>query len=238
MSRRHFGKIAFVAGYFLSFFMVPNSHADIIMQTDENGTRIFSDHGPSFFGSGKTTPRKTPVMTENSKDKRFSDAINAAGKQHGVDPELIRCVISAESDFNKYAISRKGAHGLMQLTIPTASMYDVKNVYDPHENINGGAKHLKRLLDKFNGDLRLTLAAYNAGENMVLKYGGVPPFPETMQYVDRVINRYEGNWTPSRRYGHKRANYYWYERKNGSILITDTPQYLGGSSKIVTMENP
>ena len=237
MCRRLIREIALVFGCFLSLFAVPNSHADIIMQTDKNGTMIFSDHGPSFFGGGKSDRRQKIGTNESLKGVRFSEAILAAGKSHGLDPELIRCVISAESDFNKYAISRRGAHGLMQLTRPTASMYKVKNVYDPHENINGGAIHLKRLIEKYNGDLSLALAAYNAVESAVLKYSGIPPFPETVQYVDRVLGNYDGNRKAGLRRNHGNATYYRFVDGNGTIHLSDTPRYEGGY-KVLTMENP
>ncbi|MBI3582295.1 MAG: lytic transglycosylase domain-containing protein [Nitrospinae bacterium] len=237
MSRRLVRKTAITFGVFMSLFAVPNTHADIIMQTNENGAMIFSDHGPSFFGGGKSNARRTVGTRGNNKSVRYSEAIAAAGKTHGLDPKLIKCVISAESDFNKYAVSRKGAHGLMQLTLPTAYKYKVRNVYDPGENINGGAKHLKRLIERFHGDLSLALAAYNAGENAVLKYSGVPPFPETIQYVDRVMGDYARNWKPasSRR---RKVTYYRFEDKNGTIHITDTPQYLDDYGKVFAMENP
>ncbi len=235
MNRRLVKKTALTFGVFLSLFAVPNTHADIIMQTNENGAMIFSDHGPLFFGGGNSNMRQTVGTSGSKRGVRYSEAIVAAGKTHGLDPKLIRCVISAESDFNKYAVSRKGAHGLMQLTLRTASRYKVRNVYDPGENINGGAKHLKRLIKKFHGDLSLALAAYNAGENAVLKYSGVPPFPETIQYVDRVMGEYTGNWKPAS-YNHGKETYYRFEDKNGTIHITDTPEYLGDGGKVFTME--
>jgi soluble lytic murein transglycosylase-like protein len=117
----------------LSLATATRSHADIIMQTGENGTPFFSDHGSSFFGNGgKFSIRTSKATTDGASRYRFAEAISAAGQTYGLDPKLIRCVISAESDFNKYAISQKGAHGLMQLTIPTAAKLNVKNVYDPY----------------------------------------------------------------------------------------------------------
>jgi len=206
------------------------------MHFDENGTPFFSDHGPSFFS--KTYPTREYRASASLPGGRFAEAINSAGKTYDIDPTLLKCVIAAESDFNKYAISRKGAHGLMQLTLPTAFMYNVKNVYDPLENINGGAKHLKYLLRKFNGNLRLALAAYNAGETAVIKYSGVPPYPETIQYVDKVMGYYGQGGKIAAYTKHKNAKYYVYHGLNGSILITDTPKKLGDNSKALTMDNP
>jgi soluble lytic murein transglycosylase-like protein len=116
----------------------------------------------------------------------FGKLIHAAAEKHGVDEGLIRQVIAAESNFNPRAVSRRRAQGLMQLLPTTAAFYSVANVFDPAQNIDAGTHYLKDLLARYRGDLRLTLAAYNAGPDMVERYGGVPPFPETQKYV-RVI---------------------------------------------------
>ena len=116
----------------------------------------------------------------------FGNLIHAAAEKHGVDESLIRWVIAVESNFNPRAVSRKRAQGLMQLLPATATVYSVANIFDPAENIDAGTRYLKDLLARYRGDLRLALAAYNAGPEMVERYGGVPPFPETQKYV-RVI---------------------------------------------------
>jgi soluble lytic murein transglycosylase-like protein len=116
----------------------------------------------------------------------YADAINTAAALHGVDPALVRAIVHAESAFNPDALSRKGAQGLMQLIPTTAAMYGVTNSFDPDENIRGGVQHLAGLLKRYNGDIKLAAAAYNAGEGAVQKYGGVPPYEETRVYVDRV----------------------------------------------------
>ena len=116
----------------------------------------------------------------------FGNLIHAAAEKHGVDESLIRWVIAVESNFNPRAVSRKRAQGLMQLLPATAAVYSVANIFDPAENIDAGTRYLKDLLARYRGDLRLALAAYNAGPEMVERYGGVPPFPETQKYV-RVI---------------------------------------------------
>lgn len=126
----------------------------------------------------------------------FDDIIRSASSRHGVDPHLVRAVIKAESDFNSQARSHKGAQGLMQLMPDTARLHNVGNVYDPHENVDGGVRHLRMLLDRYAGDLKLTLAAYNAGIKAVEQYRGVPPFSETREYIRRVLDyhqRYRGN---------------------------------------------
>ena len=116
----------------------------------------------------------------------FGNLIHAAAEKHGVDESLIRWVIAVESNFNPRAVSRRRAQGLMQLLPSTAALYAVGNIFDPAENIDAGTHYLKDLLTRYSGDLRLALAAYNAGPEMVERYGGVPPFPETQKYV-RVI---------------------------------------------------
>jgi hypothetical protein len=115
----------------------------------------------------------------------FRDVIEAAAERHGVDPRLLRAVIRVESNFEHRARSRKGAMGLMQLMPITARHYAVGNPYDPHSNIDAGARHLRGLLDRF--DLSLALAAYNAGEGAVRRFGGIPPYTETRNYVRRIL---------------------------------------------------
>lgn len=116
----------------------------------------------------------------------------ASGTANGVDPLLLYSVMHQESSFKSHAVSPKGARGLMQLMPGTASRYGVTNVFDPKQNIEGGARYLRFLLDRFEGDLNLALAGYNAGEGAVEKYGWqVPPYSETREYVRRISRRYE-----------------------------------------------
>jgi len=117
----------------------------------------------------------------------YWDEIQQAATANGVDPDLVAAVIAVESASRPRAVSAKGAMGLMQLMPETAREYGVKNPFDPRANIEAGTKHLKALLDRY--DLSLALAAYNAGEGAVERYGGVPPFPETRDYVARVMAR-------------------------------------------------
>jgi len=120
----------------------------------------------------------------------FDRIIHEAAGRHHVDADLIMAVIMAESQFNPDARSKKGARGLMQSMPITADALDVVDVYSPEENVNAGVRHLKWLLDRFDGDLRMALAAYNAGVQNVLRHDGVPPFPETRAYVNRVLEYY------------------------------------------------
>ena len=109
--------------------------------------------------------------------------------RYDIPPILVAAIVEAESEFNPRAVSRRGAQGLMQLMPGTASSLQVSDSFDPYENIEGGVRHLRRLMDRYRGDLPLVLAAYNAGEQAVLVYRGVPPFPETRRYVSRILRR-------------------------------------------------
>jgi soluble lytic murein transglycosylase len=120
----------------------------------------------------------------------LESTINRHSRQHRLHPALVHAVIKAESDFNPMAVSRAGAVGLMQLMPKTALRLDVTNPYDPEENIGGGTRYLRQLLDRFQGNLPLALAAYNAGESRVERYRTLPPIEETRQYVSRVLKYY------------------------------------------------
>ena len=131
------------------------------------------------------------VLPSYSRNKNaFDHIIQQAAQQHGVSEGLIKAVMHTESGFNVNARSPVGAQGLMQLMPATARRFNVSNAYDPHENIMAGAKYLAWLLKRFNGNTTLALAGYNAGEGNVAKYGGVPPFRETQDYVRRVTSRF------------------------------------------------
>lgn len=117
----------------------------------------------------------------------FDRLITAACRRHGVEFALVKAVIKAESAFDPAALSPAGARGLMQLMPGIAALHGVANVHVPRDNIEGGVRHLRMLLDRFQGDLTLTLAAYNAGPEAVVRYNGVPPYKETQDYVQRVL---------------------------------------------------
>src|SRR5712691_5628751 len=123
-------------------------------------------------------------------------AIDQAAVRHNVDPSLVRSVVKVESNFNPNAVSRKGAMGLMQLMPSTARSLNVSNPFDPQQNVEAGVRHLRRLLDSYGGDVRLSLAAYNAGSGAVARSAGVPHFRETQNYVRRITNLYNGGSEP------------------------------------------
>src|ERR1700692_4247799 len=123
-------------------------------------------------------------------------AIDDAAARHNVDPSLVRSVVKVESNFNPNAVSRKGAMGLMQLMPSTARSLKVSNPFDPAQNVDAGVRHLRTLLDNYKGDVRLTLAAYNAGSGAVARSAGVPHFRETQNYVRRITNLYNGGSEP------------------------------------------
>jgi len=119
---------------------------------------------------------------------QYDDLIVKASEKHKIEPALIKAIIKAESNFNHRAVSRKGAKGLMQLMPATASSLQVQDSFHPENNIEGGVKYLRYLLNYFNGNLPLALAAYNAGENAVIRHRGIPPYRETQVYVQRVLS--------------------------------------------------
>jgi soluble lytic murein transglycosylase-like protein len=117
--------------------------------------------------------------------------IDEVATRHRVPPRLVAAVIAVESEFNPRAVSRRGAQGLMQLMPATAAHLDVQDSFDTRENIDGGVRHLRVLMDRYHNDLPLVLAAYNAGDRAVINYRGVPPYPETRRYVIRVLRRFD-----------------------------------------------
>ncbi|HEA47400.1 MAG TPA: lytic transglycosylase domain-containing protein [bacterium] len=131
------------------------------------------------------------VLVIKPKEDGFDLSIKELAEKHNLDPLLVKAVIKVESDFEVAALSKKGAQGLMQLMPQTARHLGVKDVWDPHHNIEGGVKYLRKMFDKFNNNLSLALAAYNAGPNKVKRYGGVPPYPETQRFVRKVISYYQ-----------------------------------------------
>jgi soluble lytic murein transglycosylase-like protein len=137
------------------------------------------------------SPENSPSPVHGKRAERlFHPLILQAANRHKIDPDLVRAIIMAESSYNPKAISKKGARGLMQLMPRTAEALGIEDVFDPEHNINAGVKYFKQLLNQFNGDIKLALAAYNAGSGNVRRYQGIPPFKATKIYVKKVFEYY------------------------------------------------
>lgn len=177
-------------------------------------------------GTSNNRMRKSPV---ESKDK-ITKVVEVASSKYGINSDLIRAVIRTESNFNPGAISPKGAMGLMQLMPDTARQYKVDNPFDPGENIHGGVQHLNYLLSEYNYDLKRALAAYNAGKGSVDQFNGVPPFPETVDYINRVLYYYQnpgflrGNQATLRHKIKRAIKIFRYVSPDGVILFTNVRQ--------------
>jgi hypothetical protein len=161
--------------------------------TDEDGTQVYTNlppvgSVPDMIISGEVPPAETPAPVK--KEEAYNEIIEKYAGDYALDPSLIHTIIAKESGFNAKAVSPKGARGLMQLMPATAQRLGVRNSFDPEENIRGGVKHFRSLMDNFNNDLELSLAAYNAGENLVQRLGRVPEIPETKDYVQSITARY------------------------------------------------
>ncbi len=185
--------------FWVSLFLADVAAAGIYKYEDENGVLHFTNcpKDPKFklyFREPDEEPPPTirRVSYGYIKDSTIFDHLIAeSAEKHQVDFALIKAIIRAESGFNPYAISRKGARGLMQLMPETASRMSVANTFNPRDNIEGGVRYFRYLLYLFNNDLRLSLAAYNAGENIVAQLGTIPPYRETVEYVQKVLDFYQ-----------------------------------------------
>jgi len=169
--------------------MVPSASAEIYKYEDENGVVHLTNvpDGKYDLVLKETWERFHPRINL----EKYDPLIWKAAERYRVDYALVKAVIRAESNFNPQAVSVAGAKGLMQLMPGTAHALGVNNSFHPEDNIQAGVRHLRYLLDLFQGNLPLTLAAYNAGENAVSRYNGIPPYQETKEYVQRVLRYFE-----------------------------------------------
>jgi soluble lytic murein transglycosylase-like protein len=182
-------------GTLLVFAFAGPAQGDVYMYRDSRGVFHFSNapSEPQYqyympdISSWKSARYGGFGATGGARRKAFDAIIRDAARRHHVDVALVKAVIRAESDFVPRAISPKGALGLMQLMPATARRHNVWRVFEPQQNVEGGVTHLRYLLDRYGGNLRLALAAYNAGEKAVDAHGGVPPYPETLDYLARVL---------------------------------------------------
>ncbi|TPW12511.1 MAG: lytic transglycosylase domain protein [Halothiobacillaceae bacterium] len=180
------------------------AQADIYSYRDENGEINFTNLRPQAgrykvhiaYREPKSItrasyPRGGGMNRAIDPPPELNALVRQTASDYAVDRALVQAVIHAESSFNTRALSPKGASGLMQLMPATAERYGVNDIFDPEQNISGGIRYLRDLLKMFNHNIRYAVAAYNAGENSVLRYGGIPPYPETIDYVDRVLKLHE-----------------------------------------------
>ena len=162
--------------------------ADIYRYVDEKGTLHFTNvpnsHRYRLF-------KRSRGRVRNKYPTRYDRLIREISQKYNVNPALVKAVIKAESDFNPYAVSKKGARGLMQLMPKTMKDLKVYDPFHPRDNINGGVKFLKQMLTRFNNNIPLSLAAYNAGAETVEKYEDIPPYQETQHYVKKVLNYFD-----------------------------------------------
>lgn len=178
-------RTAAVAVAFL--FVAGSVSADVRLMVARDGKKVIYNVGSYGHGSDFNWLAK-----QRNRRSRYDAFIEHYSARYGVDPVLVRAVIQVESDFNPGCVSNRGARGLMQLMPETARRYGVGRIHDPEENIRGGVHYLADLLQMFSRDLPRALAAYNAGENAVARFGGIPPYEETSTYVKRALTVYYG----------------------------------------------
>ncbi len=206
--------------------------AALVVRQDKNGHIVLTntmDSSSEKKGSIHFLPSSYSLTVPTI----YKDKIQALAQKHDVREDLVIAVAKAESSFNPFAVSPKGAVGLMQLMKGTAQQYGVFNRYNADENLEAGVKHLKYLFQKYKNNIPLTLAAYNAGEESVSKYNGVPPYPETKQYIRRVMSLMGMSYTFSPKVRAK-MKIYKYTTASGKTIITDTlPAEISGAIEIL-----
>src|SRR5213593_4587968 len=195
---------------------------------ERDGVLYVWDVEPSTVAAPQPSPPGERVVTKTAAPYR--DLIRRAAVRHGLAPELVESVIRVESNFEARAVSRKGARGLMQLMPTTASQLGVRNVFDARQNVEGGVRHLRYLVDLYGGNLALALAAYNAGVEAVGRHGGIPPYAETRAYVQRVLRsvalariRVSAESAASAEPNAERAALYRYEARDGAAVYSNLP---------------
>ena len=190
----HSCQVAALGGLLLFPSFATTARADqIALQVDENGRKVYVNADvPSGHRNGmmRGIPSQASAVPDHPAPE-IDQLVQQTANRFAVDPDLIRAMIRVESGYDTKAISNKGAMGLMQLVPATAQRFGVENPFDPKQNLEGGINYLKYLLNRFGGDLNLSLAAYNAGEQTVHRSGGVPAIPETQTYVRRVTSLYQ-----------------------------------------------
>ena len=191
---RRIARVAALIGVLWSAF--PSAAGgDIYWFQDELGVVHMSNVpvDARFLFKEKEKRQKDTRILSGKRKRGYDKLINKVARAEGLDSDLLRAVIETESNYDPNAVSKKGAVGLMQLMPETARGLGVTDPFLPEENLKGGARHLRRLIDKYEGKLTLALSAYNAGEKAVERYKGIPPFPETRDYVRKVLRAYDRN---------------------------------------------
>jgi len=182
-----------VATLSLTSYAQTATHASITPATDDTGHKVYVNDVVT-----PSAPRKSQSVQNSLSSAGFSQlevnaAIDKAAARHNVDANLVRALVKVESNFNPNAVSRKGAMGLMQLMPQTARQLNLTNPFNPEQNVDAGVRHLKQLLESYGGDVRLSLAAYNAGSGAVARSSGIPRYAETRNYVKRITELYGGS---------------------------------------------
>lgn len=188
---------SFIAGLLaLTLFVVLSSECQAVMYVCKNSKGVVQFTNVPSASDCKVYSRKSKNQSVRKSSRPvnpniYDSHIKKAGSRYSIDPYLIKAVIMIESDFDRYAVSKTGARGLMQLMPATAKELNVADSFNPRQNINGGTLYLRNLLNMFDGDLSLTLAAYNAGPTLVKKINRIPRIPETVRYVKKVLRQYQ-----------------------------------------------
>lgn len=204
----------------IGFLVMTSLTAEIIVKQDKNGKITVTNRSSGY--SKRNTVSFEGLSARQTIPHLYLLKIRRLAEKHQLREDLVVSVVKAESSFNPYAISKKGAIGLMQLMPETARRYGVKNRFNVEENLEAGIKHLTYLYHKYNKNIPLTLAAYNAGEEAVRSYRGVPPFRETKNYIKRAMS-YMGLTTAGFSKPKPRKKLYKYTTRDGRVVITDSP---------------
>lgn len=208
-------KVICITLIFIISISVSHSYADIYKYVDQDGNTLFTN---VYRGSENAKIISEGRSEDDLNSNSYSYIISSMSRKYNIEPSIIKAVIAAESNWKHDAVSPKGAIGLMQLMPSTIKDMRVKDPYNPEDNIEGGTKYLRLLLDRFKGDLELALAAYNSGPGTVSKYNAIPPIKETRMYVKKVLSIEKENSESSRS-----TNIFKVSFDDGTVLYTNNP---------------
>lgn len=217
-----FFKVLFVFFSLIVFLFIHDATADVYRYVDKSGVLHLTDTKPDPSAkpirSSSSSPSKT-YHTPSELKRKFNGYIERVCRDQNVDPHLVQAVVEVESAYNHRAVSSKGARGLMQIMPDTGLRFGGKDLFDPLDNIECGIRYLKYLNTLFEGELKLVIAAYNCGENRVLRIGGIPQITETVQYVQKVLSTYNRN-----KQREQTNKVFKYVDNKGTITITNRQQ--------------